>query len=261
VFASHLDFVNTSDEKIRELFYKPNRHSERSVDGDGRIIFPPQAIRRTAIQIREFFELGLRAKKEKIEQCHNLQISTDQMIKYLDSEFASQGEEQPRKQVVPAPSAATTAANEPFSQDTTDEVDEVDFDQADLEFGYTLGKTWGVNSNFCPGITISYIKNMRLDDEVKSRRILGFKHTIREGFTTRTRLEHPDRTGKWPFCLPVVGAIANGNNDTEIVWRVEEVEGYSNSGSDDLSGIPIAVGGRSRSKVFVLIVSERRSFC
>ena len=37
MFELRLDFVNTSDDKIRELFYKP-RHAKWSIDSDGSII-------------------------------------------------------------------------------------------------------------------------------------------------------------------------------------------------------------------------------
>lgn len=232
--AAHLDFINTSDDKIRELFLKPKCHN-RSTDSDGCIIFPPRAIRRTATEIRDFFNMGIKDKRQKIEQCRNFQIDTDQMISYLDSEFASQGEQEPIRRAFalsnePAGQAQDIAGEEDFGDD------EEFGDDIELEFGQTLSKIWSTKaatSDVCPGITISYIQNMRLDDEIMTRRILGFKHTIREGFTTRARLEHPDRTEKWPFCLPVVGAIAHGNIDTEIVWRVEEVDGYINSNSDE----------------------------
>jgi hypothetical protein len=106
--AAHLDFINTSDDKIRELFLKPKCHN-RSTDSDGCIIFPPRAIRRTATEIRDFFNMGIKDKRQKIEQCRNFQIDTDQMISYLDSEFASQGEQEPIRR-------AFALSNEPAGQ-------------------------------------------------------------------------------------------------------------------------------------------------
>ena len=78
-------------------------------------------------------------------------------------------------------------------------------------------------SSTCNGISIKYIHNsQRLNTLRKSHLILGFKHTIREGWTTRSRLEHPSHTSfVWPFHLPVVSALTDGNDVTKLVWVLE----------------------------------------
>ena len=73
------------------------------------------------------------------------------------------------------PPAAKTIKQKP--QITFDDVDNV----VDLE----------PEPTFCPGITLSYIQDMKLDADKRAKRMLGFKQTVREGWQTRERLEHP----------------------------------------------------------------------
>jgi hypothetical protein len=200
-----LDFMNVSDEKIRSLFYKPDRHDRRSLDSQGSIIFPPQANRRTCTQIRDFFDYGLAGKMLALNDVAVTKIDTTGMINYLDSEFASNGESPSRD--IPSTSKDVKSVDDEDIFSVDDKVDST-----------------------CPGVTMSYVTDMKLDAEGRDRRLLGFKHTIRERFATRSQLEHPDRIGfKWPFCLPVVGAVASGNDASLLVWKVEEEEGYCNT--------------------------------
>jgi hypothetical protein len=61
-----LDFVNVPDHVIQQLFYNEQRHSTRSIDASGNIMMPPLALRRSAQQIRQFFEWGKAQKREQI---------------------------------------------------------------------------------------------------------------------------------------------------------------------------------------------------
>ena len=51
---------------------------------------------------------------------------------------------------------------------------------------------------------------------------LGFKHTIRESFTTRSEIAGPNNDYQ-KFAPPIIGPVTN-NNTSEIRWTVEEDE-------------------------------------
>ena len=51
--------------------------------------------------------------------------------------------------------------------------------------------------------------------------ILGFKHTVREGFSARKKISQPT-DDKWCYGPPVVGAIKDGNLETKVRWLVRE---------------------------------------
>lgn len=71
---------------------------------------------------------------------------------------------------------------------------------------------------------------MNLDAAKRESRILGFKHTVREGWFTREHLEHPTNNigFSWPFTLPVVSCLTSGNNMNEIVWKIEQIDERTN---------------------------------
>jgi hypothetical protein len=217
LFSASLDFVKTPDSKIKSLFYKPERHDKRSIDEHNQILFPPPTHRRTAAQIRTFFEYGLGAKKQIIHQSANDIIDTSNLINYIDSEFACDGHS--------ATNDSESIGEESIKSDAA--VDHpMDQDESSTEEN--------VEQEMCVGVDLEYITNMKLDKESRDARMLGFKHTVREGYTTRTRLEHPNNIGfQWPFCLPVVGVLVNGNKPNEIVWTIREKECYNNICTED----------------------------
>lgn len=80
-------------------------------------------------------------------------------------------------------------------------------------------------SHICLGVTISYINSMKLNSSKRQSRVLGFKQTVREGWSTREQLQHPTDNieFKWPFTLPVVSAVVSGKESNSIVWKIEEM--------------------------------------
>ena len=113
------------------------------------------------------------------------------------------------------PPAAKTINQKPHV--TFDDVDNV----VDLE----------PEPTFCPGITLSYIQDMKLDADKRAKRMLGFKQTVREGWQTWERLEHPvNNIGfHWPFSLPVVSALTSSNDVSKIVWKIEQIDCRTNN--------------------------------
>lgn len=204
-FLAHLDFVQMPDSRIESLFLGNNeRLRKRSLDGR-KLLLPPPALRRTAQQIRDFFECGVGQKREQIQHYKQHFVVTREMIQYLDSDFA------------PRQSDGNSVANE-SGRSTQSRVSfalpDGNCDEAEEE----------QPSMLCGGITIDYINNMRLTKSKRQSRTLGFKHTVREGWTTRSQLQHPNNNGyKWPFSLPTVSALTSGNDRDAIVWRIEEL--------------------------------------
>jgi hypothetical protein len=130
---------------LKSLFYNNNpRNAERCIDKKTReLIFPPRAIRRSAIEIRQSFGYGLGVKRKKIEDLekHEWEIDTSSMIPYLQSEFAS-----PQGQVEDRPTAAATASSSSHLKSN----EEKNTDAGGEEEG-------GLEKDTCPGITADYV--------------------------------------------------------------------------------------------------------
>jgi hypothetical protein len=78
----------------------------------------------------------------------------------------------------------------------------------------------------CGGITLEYIRGMKkLAPDKMDSRLLGFTHTVREGWNTREKMEHPNNKDfDWQYCLPIVSVLTSGNNVDEIVWKIEQID-------------------------------------
>jgi hypothetical protein len=91
------------------------------------------------------------------------------------------------------------------------------------------------NTKQCPGFTLKSIEGIkRIKEDRRADLVLGFKHTCRESFTTRTRLSQPTED-KWKYRSPVVGALTNLNTDDEVRWLVEEAPHPSRNQFDHIS--------------------------
>ncbi|KAL7503030.1 hypothetical protein ACHAXN_001589, partial [Cyclotella atomus] len=212
-FSNHLDFVNTPDSKIKSLFYDPSRDDSTSIGDNNQVLFPHPYWQRMATRIRKFFELALSAKKTVIEGSANYMIDKSNLITYLDSPFASDG---------------NNATNDTeYGEDDSIKSDAaVDFPM-DQDEPSTESKP-----KMCTGIDEDYISNMFLDAEKRKERPFGFSHTVHEGLTTSARLEHPDNIGfKLPFDLPVCGFLTHGNQQDKIVWKVHQKARYVDTNS------------------------------
>jgi hypothetical protein len=211
-FSDHLDFVNTPDSQIKSLFYEPSRHDRSSIDNN-QVLFPPPYWRRTATRIREFFELALSARKTVLEDSANYIIDRSNLITYLDSPFASD-------------------CNNATNDTEYGEDDSIKSDMAvDFPMNHDKSSTES-EPKMCTGIDEDYINNMFLDAEKRRERLFGFSHAVREGLTTRARLEHPNNLGfKLPFDLPVCGFLTHGNQQNKIVWKVHQKAGYVDNNS------------------------------
>jgi hypothetical protein len=80
-----LDFVDMGGEMMINLFYNRQRHEKRFLDGDGTIILPPMAQRRTSSQIIAFVELGKKQKQEVLAKYSGYVIDTSNRVKYTES--------------------------------------------------------------------------------------------------------------------------------------------------------------------------------
>jgi hypothetical protein len=87
---THIDFAHVTDAKLYTLFLSGNERLLQRSTSNGAIIHPPIALRRTAKQIRDFYEAGLSQKTQLIDQYKNVLLCTSGMITYLESEFAPQ---------------------------------------------------------------------------------------------------------------------------------------------------------------------------
>lgn len=212
-FTSHLDFVHVNNAQIKSLFYLPQHHNSVSINDAGEILYPPLEYRRTAQKIREWFRLGLKNKEAVLAKADEFQweLNTDGVVKYINSWLASDGVQE---------------------ADATDDAS-VRSDDAVVNFEPNPAEGSDCEEEeevLCMGIHLEYINNMKLDSEKRAARIRGFKDVCREGFGTRIDLEHPDNIGfKWPFCIPVVGALTSGNEKGKFVWRLEEQGDYKNT--------------------------------
>jgi hypothetical protein len=207
---SQLDFVNATDAKLYTLFVCGNeRVIKRSLSKDKSIIHPPIALRRTAKQIREFYDSGLSQKYELIEKYKFYITNTSGLITFLESDYTSANLPPPGGSPSVAAGSTKSTHSVTFAEDSTFTVDE---------------------PPVCGGITIEYINSMKLDAEKRKDRILGFKHTVREGWFTREQLEHPTNNigFSWPFCLPVVSCLTSGNDMNEIFWKIEQIDDRTN---------------------------------
>jgi len=75
-FEDRVDFVNLSDENIRELFY--SERAQKRDHGATTIVYPSKPNRRTAKQIRYWFaKLGNKQKRIKNEEVQNHEIIED----------------------------------------------------------------------------------------------------------------------------------------------------------------------------------------
>jgi hypothetical protein len=207
---SQLDFVNATDAKLHTLFVCGNdRVIKRSLSKDKSIIHPPIALRRTAKQIREFYDSGLSQKYELIKKYKFYITNTSGLITFLESDYTSANLPPPGGSPSVAAGSTKSTHSVTFAEDSTFTVDE---------------------PQVCGGITIEYINSMKLDAEKRKDRILGFKHTVREGWFTREQLEHPTNNigFGWPFCLPVVSCLTSGNDMNEIFWEIEQIDDRTN---------------------------------
>ena len=200
-----------SDSQIKSLFYKPEIHANGTIR-NGTFLYPPPHRRRTAQQIREFFKLGWEDKRTVISDAPKWTIDSTNMVTYLESSFAASEEVNP-------------GVREDDASVRSDHV-AVDFLP---DPNASDGDSSASDDNTCPGITLSYISSMKLDAEGRSCKSLGFKHVCREGFTTRAEFEHPSRADKWPFQLPIVGALSCGLDPNKLIWKVEELADYENN--------------------------------
>ena len=200
---SRLDFVNIADSKLKQLFYNEHSQQQRCIDRWGNFIFPPPALRRTAKQIRTFIQLGPRQKAEQITEYQHFTIDLTSTINYMQSSFHVTPST-PEKPIMSAP------ALDP-----------------------TLVAPTPLLPSKCSGVSINYISDMRYSQERRDEVTLGFIHTVREGWSTRQRLESPTNVGfAWLFCLPVVICLTDGIKTSEIVWNVEESKESDTTTSD-----------------------------
>jgi hypothetical protein len=154
-----LDFVNLCDDIIIQLFYKADRHDVRSLDSGGNIILPPPTHRRTARQIKEFFDLGKKQKSKIIEELSNNEYVIDKAgsIKYRDSVYC----EETLDDAKPAPKKEPSSPPQPQHQEQANS----DYDMPEQPAPISV----------CMGITINHLRNMMtLSDERFEELSFGF---------------------------------------------------------------------------------------
>ena len=210
--TQHLDFVNCSNDRIRRIFYKDS-YDARSRDDEGNIKYPIQAIRRTANEIRNFYKAGPNQKDEMNKLHKNDVIDTTNLITYSEYEALM----------------ATAATAEEQEEASTEVAEEAAEPRSEIEEDDEENAVVG----HCQGFTMNHIYDMKHNAEVRMNRLIGFKHTIREGWTTRQRLEHPDSSEKWMYKLPVVSVITCGNDVDKHVWVIEQNDTISSQSDDD----------------------------
>ncbi len=181
---NYLDFVDLPDHHFVTLFIN-DRNRERSYDRNV-LILPPPALRRTAQDIREFFNLGKTQKRAQIKRYANHIIDKSSSISYLDSKFSGLHHEQ-------------------IADDFKDAMASVPAEEVPPVEAQEMEQ--------CKGVTLGYVRGLQtfITDRTEKRE-LGFKHTVRDGFATRTKLEHPDNSSYvWWFTPPVVGVLVDNN--------------------------------------------------
>ena len=68
---------------------------------------------------------------------------------------------------------------------------------------------------------MGHIHAMRFGDEAHRERLhLGFKHTVREAWTIRSKVSQP-HDDKWKFAPPIVGVLQHSASSATH-WVVEE---------------------------------------
>jgi hypothetical protein len=161
-----IDFVDTDNYLIVDLFYNKDRHVNQSIDEDGNILMPPPGRRRSAQHIREFFEWRKRQKKEIIERYQNCIINrTGMLLNYTASQYC---------QPVLSPIRE--------ERDPTIDNPAIDFDDpTDPVFDDPASRTITV----CGGINIEYLQNLRYTSERLEEVIFGFADTYCESLMTR----------------------------------------------------------------------------
>ena len=189
-YLSRIDFCKLSDDDIAYIFVTERTYKRFR---DKLIIFPPDHFKRDASNIKRWFnEFGAAARQQVIDDCSNVKI----LIDHDDTLQWSIEEDAWGKETLPQPQvSAPPPSSEP--------------------------------SRFCNGFMMKDIEAMRLqgdEQEREARReniILGFKHTIREGYVTRSAVSQPNND-MWQFCPPITGVILHGNDNTKARWTVEE---------------------------------------
>ena len=181
IYLNALDFVNVSDGDIEYLFVTDRI---RKMHKEG-LFLPPLSHRRSAKQITDYFSLGIRDKKRIRDDSANWTITrahNDSLI----WDCHNQAWIEPKEEPAPARIAHRPAQQTP-----------------------------------CQGITLGNLRAIIISNEARACRLrLGFKHTVREGWTTRSKVSHPNND-RWSYTPPVVGMLENVNT-SEPRWRVEE---------------------------------------
>ena len=210
---NRLDFVRVDERKLQQLFYSDASHRDRCFDKQGNFVHPPLALRRSSTQIINFLRLGILQKYEQIEKYQHYTIDDANLISYANSSFSM---ELPAINAnPPSPPPPPVTKNPPPSESSTKS-----------------------SPNTCTGVSVMSIYDMRYDKERRDEVLLGFAQTVREGWTTRQRLENPSNTGfVWPFEPPVVSCLTDGVDANKIIWKIEEHVGNTiiNSQMPDFS--------------------------
>ena len=198
-FEDRLDFINMSDENIDQLFV-----SER-VRLRAAVIYPPENHRRTAKQIRYWFnELGNRDKKTIIEEANdNLEISVSHNNSLCWDGIRWTKVTWDGFSFSEVPQSAHDAIPSSLNNETTSTT------------------TCNASTSICNGVSLASIRCMKVSQSRLDEIVLGFMHTCREAFNNREPLSHPT-DDRWNYAPPVVGVLANGNDPTDIRWTLEE---------------------------------------
>lgn len=180
-FVQFLDFVNMSDDDLEHIFVTDRTRSRFGRQG---IIYPPRAFRRTAKQIKEWFnDMGAPGRNKRVAEADDMDvvIEHNSNMTWKNNEWVD--------------TTGETKAPIPLLQP-----------QQPCK---------------CMGITIKYVNGIRVPNEARrDEYVLGFKYTCRESLTTRSKVSHPNND-EWQYAPPIIGSINNVNTGATR-WTVEE---------------------------------------